>query len=200
MSYAYYGFLSYKKIDGMEHWHSQVTGTLERYIRARVGGPDWLKLFHDSRIEPGANWSDELCESVDRSPVLIALCSPSYFQRPWCVGELQAFMRREEKLKKNRGDLIVAASVCDRENFPLWAQELQFEDFSDYYNDTKAFWNTEKSSDFSECLRSFSAKVCDKLRNNLPAYANDFPKLSPPPQEDLLESDDLDPFAHLKAA
>jgi hypothetical protein len=99
-------FISYVRFDD-EHENGRITQLREHLsaeVRMQTG--EELPIFQDRKdILWGQNWKERIEESLDEVNFLIPIITPSFFKSPACRGELERFLERERKLK--RDDLIL---------------------------------------------------------------------------------------------
>ncbi|MEP4198485.1 MAG: toll/interleukin-1 receptor domain-containing protein [Aliishimia sp.] len=183
--YSNFGFFSYTHGAGADAWYGTSKNKIEQYFQNAFGERDRQIFFDRQCIDAGTNWQVELREGLDRSPILIPIFSPAYFNSDFCVAELKTFMRREDKLGLQRGALIHAAKVYDHRLFPAWAQQIQAVALDDFFLLDDSFWNSPKSHDFDLVLKGFADAATQKIRKiglNGPHYNEDFPKLPDVPE------------------
>ena len=103
-------FMSYARLDDK---YGRLTEFRER-LSDEVGaciGEDFL-IFQDREdIQWGQNGEARIKESLDEVTFLIPIITPRFFNSPACRRELQRFLEREEKLK--RDDLILPVYFID---------------------------------------------------------------------------------------
>jgi hypothetical protein len=87
------------------------SGNLTRF-RERLSGEVQIQtgeefvIFQDRKdILWGQNWKERIEDSLDAVTFLIPIITPRFFNSPYCREELQRFLEREQKLKRN--DLIL---------------------------------------------------------------------------------------------
>jgi hypothetical protein len=99
-------FLSYAHRDD-EHDNGRITEFGKRLSgEVRVQTGEEFSIFQDRRdIEWGENWHKRIKEVIDATTFLIPILTPSYFRSEACLEELEIFLKRERKLKRN--DLIL---------------------------------------------------------------------------------------------
>lgn len=178
--YNYSAFFSYKRGAGADDWHAQSKTQIENYLKHNIGHHDIGMFFDGANIPNGSYWGDELCNGLDRSPILVAFFSIAYFNSDHCVAELETFIDREDHLGLPRGSLIHAAALQPVRHLPAAARAIQMDVFTDYYSLAPAYFDTQQAVDYSNILRDFAARATAKIRI-APAYAADFPKKPPPP-------------------
>ncbi len=63
---------------------------------------DQLDLFVDTDLEWGDVWRDEIATAIDQTTMFVAVASPTYFRRPECVRELEAFLDVADRAGRRR--------------------------------------------------------------------------------------------------
>lgn len=108
-------FTSYAQLDRDQHLEKFVKQFRDQ-LRALTGRADATAIvfFDRDKVEAGDQWTEAITHAVNSAEVLLCLMSPTYFSRPWCGRELEAFLHRQKGL---RGP---AAKV--RFIFPVWWQ------------------------------------------------------------------------------
>jgi F-box protein 11 len=105
-------FLSYARFNDQHDIDalSNLSAKLEGEIRTVTG--ESFKIFQDKRdIYVGQNWREQIHQTLDSVTLLIVILTPSFFRSEYCLEELQYFLAREERLKRN--DLIVPIYYVD---------------------------------------------------------------------------------------
>jgi parallel beta-helix repeat protein len=83
---------------------------LSAEVRVQTG--EEFSIFQDRKdILWGQNWKERIEESLDEVTFLIPIITPGFFKSEPCRGELQQFLEREKKLKRN--DLILPVYYVD---------------------------------------------------------------------------------------
>jgi hypothetical protein len=99
-------FMSYTHEDD-NHDGGRLTQFRERLtgeIRMQIGQE--FRIFQDRKdIQWGQNWKERIEESLDAVTFFIPILTPSFFKSQYCRNELQRFLNREQKLRRN--DLIL---------------------------------------------------------------------------------------------
>ncbi|MCH7999707.1 MAG: TIR domain-containing protein, partial [Chloroflexi bacterium] len=105
-------FMSYVRFED-EHADGRLTEFRERLsAEVRVQTGEEFIIFQDRNdIKWGQNWKERIEESLDKVTFLIPIITPSFFNSPPCRGELEKFLEREKKLRRN--DLILPVYYVD---------------------------------------------------------------------------------------
>jgi parallel beta-helix repeat protein len=105
-------FMSYVRFVD-EHDEGRLTLFRERLsAEVRVQTGEGFPIFQDRKdILWGQNWKERIEESLDEVTFLIPIITPGFFKSQPCRDELQQFLEREKKLKRN--DLILPVYYVD---------------------------------------------------------------------------------------
>jgi len=103
MSYSF--FFSYSSEDdrnsqGRVRWFFDRLYENLKVAHGRVDEP----FFAPRGIEAGENWRESLQTALNSSGILICLQSPLYFDSKVCGQELEAFLQRRKRYKRDGGD------------------------------------------------------------------------------------------------
>ncbi len=97
-------FLSYTRFDDRRGDISAFRGALSDAVREVTG--ETFAIFQDvDDIEIGERWSHKLDEMLAEARFFIPILTPSYFKSAACRGELEKFLKAEERA--GRHDLIL---------------------------------------------------------------------------------------------
>lgn len=117
-------------------------------------------VFRDERsIEPGMAWPDELEAALRTSRVLVAVGSPEYFTRRWCLAELENMVSRS---KRCRYECIVPVRFSDGIHYPPAYQTLQWEDLT-MFNHVNS--HRRASQTFRNKVRELANLIGERIRN-----------------------------------
>ena len=132
-------FMSYVRFDD-EHENGRLTEFCKRLSgEVRIQTGDDFSIFQDRHdIQWGQNWKERIEESLDTITFLIPIITPGFFKSAACREELERFLAREHKLKRN--DLIfpvyyVSSAVLDEDSKRAkdkLAQEIAKHQFADW--------------------------------------------------------------------
>src|SRR5690348_6348724 len=94
---AYWFFVSYARADSqsdskLNQFYKDLIDeilVLQHFPEGEVG------FFDVDEIDLGSPWKDELSRALRTSRVMLALCSPSYFNSEYCGKEFQVFYERQ---------------------------------------------------------------------------------------------------------
>jgi hypothetical protein len=98
--------MSYVRFDD-KHENGRLSELCQRLsgeVQAQTG--EKFSIFHDSKdIAWGQQWQERIFESLDAVTFLIPILTPSFFKSEACRSELEDFIEREKRFKRN--DLIL---------------------------------------------------------------------------------------------
>ena len=124
--YQYYAFISYKRED--ESWAKWMQSKLEYFkLPSSTSEEKYIRpVFRDiTDLRPGL-LSERICDALDQSKYLIAICSPNYSKSKWCDAEIRRF------IETGRTEYIIPFIIDgkpyaddERECFPPSLRELR---------------------------------------------------------------------------
>jgi FxsC-like protein len=92
-------FISYARADSKTSHLGRFINDLKQDLAARTGQTGETALFLDrENIEVADEWDSALSKALCESTLLVALCSPSYFNSDYCGREYQVFLDRRQSL------------------------------------------------------------------------------------------------------
>jgi hypothetical protein len=123
----------------------------------------------EREMRPGDYWPLQLQEKLQRSKVLVAICSPHYFVSGWCKSEWQTF--------RSRAPNLIVPVLYDGSNNYLdpYIQPIQADDFRTFIEIPGG-----AMARFRTRLRSLAAAVAAKVAD-APPYGGTFPPIIVPP-------------------
>ncbi|MCR5089563.1 MAG: TIR domain-containing protein [Oscillospiraceae bacterium] len=98
-SFRYNAFISYRRTPRDTLVACEVQHSLEHFhlpagIRKKSGKDRIERIFRDQEeLEITADLSGRIVSALKSSEYLIVICSPEYSQSPWCLRELETFLR-----------------------------------------------------------------------------------------------------------
>ena len=98
-AYRYNAFISYRRTPHDTQVAREVQQSLEHFrippdLRKQIGLERIDRIFRDTEeLEITADLSGRLESALASSEFLIVICSPEYGQSPWCLHELESFIR-----------------------------------------------------------------------------------------------------------
>jgi hypothetical protein len=98
--WEYDAFVSYTRFDeSLKRFMTDFTATMRRTFRGLTGRD--MRLFVDvQEIRAAVLWEARLLSALNRSAILIAVISPSYFTSEWCAREWDMFLALEEERRR----------------------------------------------------------------------------------------------------
>lgn len=98
--FEYDVFISYAHVDNLDEDPAVTEGWVDRFHRAlevglvkRLGRMGVLKVWRDTALGGNQLFDDAIRERLERSAVLVALCSPGYLASDYCRHERECFWR-----------------------------------------------------------------------------------------------------------
>jgi hypothetical protein len=137
LPYMYDVFVSYRRHAEWPTWvQEHFKPIFEHYLGEHLGRA--ARIFIDTHIESGSQWPEVLALAHTRSAILVPLWSKTYFNSRWCQNELALMYAREKHCgyrTVSRPDvLILPASIHDGDDFPKYAQAIQWLRLNEYAN------------------------------------------------------------------
>lgn len=168
--YEYDVFISYQRSATdisawiRHHFHPRLTEVLDnnRYEDVRV--------FFDDQVRVGARWPAELTSALQRSRVLVPVCSPKYFRDEWCLSEWHSMAAREEGGRT----LIYPVIFCDSRHFPAWAHARRPRDLQQWNHPFEHFQATPAYLDFNQKIKQIAVEL-EELIERAPEWRSDWP-------------------------
>jgi hypothetical protein len=182
--YEYDVFISYQRAGGnvpawvRTHFYPRLLELLDDNLDREV------KIFFDENVRGGVRWPPELLNALRRTRILVAVCSPKYFQSEWCLAEWHSMARREElvgmaSLGRSQG-LIYPVIFCDSQNFPTYAHERRMQDLKKWNHPYPQFQDSLAYLDFHTELTRIAEELAE-LVNLAPEWRPDWPVDLPTP-------------------
>ena len=167
MSYKWDAFLSYRRADD---WPRFVDGIflpmLRRELSDALGGQ--AKIFHDMRIEVGAEWPQELGLALATSKILICLWSRQYFSSDWCKAELSQMLARREAIGGiPLPPLVISAVIHDGDHIPEELGSIQRLDIHLYASPDLAE-HSPRREELSFCVRDLAEHAAKSIEKAPP--------------------------------
>ena len=98
---SYHFFMSYARED-KDKFLEDFYNDLKEEVRLLIPGNIENICFRDTNsIQLGEEWSQELLYALQTCKIFVALCTPTYFTRPWCGKEWQFFSDRINDYQQN---------------------------------------------------------------------------------------------------
>lgn len=86
-------FISYTRANN-DIYLKQFVDELREEVRQKLGYSINIGFFDQDDIELGAEWDPVLVQALQECKVLVSICSPAYFEKPYCGKEWQFFQLR----------------------------------------------------------------------------------------------------------
>jgi hypothetical protein len=139
------------------------------------------KIFFDENVRGGSNWPLELKTALQRTRILVAVCSPKYFLSEWCLAEWHSMAKREEMVSRaGAPSLIYPVIFCDSQNFPKYAHERQMQNLREWNQPWPQFQDSIKYLDFHREVERIAEELTE-LIELAPAWRPDWPVDTPAP-------------------
>lgn len=179
---GHYFFFSYARSDEENQPHiDKFFEDLETEIRSQEGtiAPNVNVGFRDKRnIEVGHQWPSELTEALRYSKAIVCLYSPTYFNRPFCGKEVQAFLSRHRAHPKAGSTAAILPVIWRKpERVPGSVTRIQYDslDLPKSYRDhglRRIMTQRRHSDDYKIFVETFADKIRAATRVNLQADPN----------------------------
>ncbi|MGK3202353.1 TIR domain-containing protein [Amycolatopsis sp. MEPSY49] len=144
-----------------------------------------VRIFFDDQVRVGAQWPAELSSALQRSRVLVPVCSPKYFRDEWCLAEWATMEEREALTagprRDHRSPLIYPVIFCDSRNFPDWAHARRPRDLQQWNHPFEHFQAAPAYLEFHQQIKQVAAELED-LIERAPEWRDDWPVRTPAPE------------------
>jgi len=185
MGYEFDVFLSYtRRSDAgrwvQDHFHPALRSCLDNAM------PRDPSIWIDSEQDSGRAWPQNIEYTLRRSRVMVAVLSPPYFRRPWCLAEWTSMREREKLLGLGTADnptlLVHTVRFADGDHFAEDAKDVLHKDFTPWnvplHPDT--FQRTEHYWHFYKAVEQFAIGVAKGLEHS-PEWDASWPIIKPDP-------------------
>ncbi|RLK54955.1 toll/interleukin-1 receptor domain-containing protein [Actinokineospora cianjurensis] len=111
---------------------------------------DKVRVFFDQDVGGGTKFPEALHHALQRTKVLVAVCSPKYFYNEWCLAEWHSMAGREEHMGLHGTGLIFPVIYSDSYSFPdsvLRRNPVDLRDWNEpraHYQDSPAYFDFRK--------------------------------------------------------
>jgi TIR domain len=180
--YEYDVFISYLRGNDTvsswvrNHFYPQLCELLDNNVDYEVS------VFFDENSPIGADWPSEYRRALQRTRVLVPVCSPKYFNDEWCLAEWLSMERREKLLGAVSHDqprtLIYPVIFSDSETFPPWAKNRRMLSLKTWNQPYPHFQESHHYFDFRKAVE-LVAEELTKLIDHAPEWRADWPVLTP---------------------
>lgn len=143
-------------------------------VRVQTGDVDPVGWMDQQRIDVGEQWYQVLFNQLQTAPVMVALYSPTYFQRPVCGQEWGVFHLRQQAFREQfqkpdyTPPVIIPVLWAPEDRvtpmLPKVAADVQYKhgDFDDLYG-TEGLRFLMRQSRHRDRRRDFIDKLADKI-------------------------------------
>ncbi|WP_370949039.1 TIR domain-containing protein [Amycolatopsis sp. cg5] len=139
-----------------------------------------VSIFLDDEITIGGKWPQQVRDALQRTRVLVPVCSPKYFRDEWCLAEWYSMAEREKLAGLTSHGLIYPVIFSDSLNFPSWAHERTMRSFKDWNLPYPHFQNSLEYFDFHRAVESMAEDLVG-LIERAPEWRSDWPVHTPMP-------------------
>jgi hypothetical protein len=144
-----------------------------------------IKIFFDENVRSGATWPLELRSALQRTKILVPVCSPKYFQDQWCLAEWHSMARREKIVgmaaQAELRSLIYPVIFCDSKTFPDYAHERRMRDLKRWNQPYPQFQASSAYLDFHREVEQIAVDLADLIKQ-VPEWQPDWPVEMPIPE------------------
>jgi hypothetical protein len=178
--YEYDVYISYQRDSGTvpewvrQHFYPRLSELLDDNVESKV------KIFFDGNVKGGATWPRELRNALQRTKILVPVCSPKYFLNEWCLAEWHSMARRETIVGMTSQGLIYPVIFCDSRNFPKYAHERRMQDLKQWNRPYPQFQASLAYLDFHQEVERIAVELAD-LIEQVPEWQPDWPVEMPTP-------------------
>jgi hypothetical protein len=176
--YEYDVFISYQRngatVPGWvrTHFYPRLTELLDDQLDRPA------RIFFDENVHGGGKWPLEVRNALQRTRILLPVCSPKYFLSEWCLAEWHSMARREE-IAQSRA-LIYPVIFCDSKNFPRYAHERVMRNLKTWNLPYPQFQDTAEYLGFHREVERIAEELTE-LIDQAPDWRPDWPVDTPDP-------------------
>jgi TIR domain len=181
--YIYDVFISYSRGGASDEWVNRFfKPLLEKHLYEEMGSNP--VLFIDREIRIGADWSNDLKNSLLRSRCLLSILSGPYFYSKYCLTEWTS-MRERARLLSEKGQgcaLVFPIKFGDGEHFSEEAKQIEYADLSNWGFIAPAFQNSPEFVEFERAVKNIATSLWSIIKV-VPEWEPDWPfvEIEPPP-------------------
>jgi hypothetical protein len=189
--YEYDVYISYQRDVGTvpewvrTHFYPRLSELLDDNADSNV------KIFFDGNVRSGFTWPQELRNALQRTKILVPVCSPKYFRDQWCLAEWHSMARREKIVgmasQTGLRSLIYPVIFCDSKNFPAYAHERQMRDLKRWNQPYPQFQASFAYLDFHREVEQIAVELADLIKQ-VPEWRPDWPVELPTPEPPPMSS------------
>lgn len=187
--YEYHVFISYQRTSPTvlpwirNHFYPRLFELLDDNVDYDV------KIFFDESSPVGTDLSMMVRTALQRTRILLPVCSPKYFRDEWCTAEWRTMERREEivgtRSPGSSHHLIYPIIYSDSEKYPDYAKKRQMRSCKDWSTYQPQFEVTEAYLDFHREVGRIAEDLV-RLIDQAPEWSPDWPVLTPKPEPPVL--------------
>lgn len=167
--YQYDVFISYDResrtvrpwVD--RHFHPRLIDALDDNVAEKV------EVFCDQSGSSGAKWPQTLRSALGNAKILVAVYSPKYFTREWCMAEWHSMAEREEVAETGGRGLIYPVIYSDSDSFPEYATQRWMADMRKWRQPDVQFQDSLAYLDFRDAVDDLAVALVDGIRQS-PAW------------------------------
>ncbi|RSM82730.1 hypothetical protein DL991_05025 [Amycolatopsis sp. WAC 01375] len=139
-----------------------------------------VKIFLEDSVPVGGKWPQEIRDALQRTRILIPVCSPKYFLDEWCLAEWHTMAKREEIVAK-AGRLIYPVIFSDSEYYPGYAHERRMRSFRNWNKPHPQYQNTLEYLDFDREVERMVEELVEIIAQ-APPWCPEWPVETPSPE------------------
>jgi hypothetical protein len=183
--YEYHVYISYRRDGGnvpawvRTHFYPLLRELLDDNVDYEV------KIFLDEKTTVGGKWPQESMNALQRTRILVPVCSPKYFNDEWCLAEWHSMAKREEVAgmvsQENPHALIYPVIFSDSRNFPDYAHERTMRNFRNWNQPYPQYQTSIEYLEFHREMERMAEELVDII-DRAPDWRPDWPVLTPLPE------------------
>jgi len=177
-------YISYRR-EGLDvpawvrtHFYPRLSELLDNNVDYEV------KVFLDEKVTVGGRWPLELRNALQRTRILVPVCSPKYFSDEWCLAEWHSMARREEIVgtacPERPPSLIYPVIFSDSRNFPSFAHERRMRSFTTWNQPYPQYQDSLEYLEFHREMARMVEELVDVIEQ-APRWQPDWPVETPVP-------------------
>lgn len=184
--YEYDLFISYRRNGNVRDWvRNHLVPRLHDCLIDELGHEP--RIFLDTQQDVGTHWPENLARALQRSHLLLAVWSPSYFTSRWCLAEWQTIRRREQVLgiggPQDPLGLVYPIRFSDGDRFPAEARNVQQEmSFKEWRYPYPQFKDSPLYLPFHQAVVDLAERLASRF-DNPPPWQPDWPTEWPDPPD-----------------
>jgi hypothetical protein len=142
-----------------------------------------VKIFLDDQVPVGTALPTAVRTALQRTRILVPICSPGYFADEWCNAEWHTMVHREEIVgRKSPGHrLLYPIIFSDSARYPDWAKKRKMRSCRGWNRYQPQFQVTTAYLDFCQEVDRIAEELVT-LIEQAPEWHPDWPVLTPEPE------------------